>query len=149
MFGNLIIYLEVFLIVGLFIYFLITLYSYLKKSNDSRYSDIETEIWVNNNQELTIIYKKDNKPSQEQIENIKLKLSQFHEDIITYINQTDQYKKYLAEGITLAGISFPTSNEEFNEFDFSIDYIYSKIDYEKFLTAQFKDGKLLKLKIDD
>lgn len=149
MFGNLIIDLEVFLIVGLILYFLFTLYSYLKKSNDSRFSDIETEIWVNNNQELTIIYKKDNKPPQDQIENIKLKLGQFHEEIISYINQTDQYKKYLADGINLAGISFPTSNEEMNEFDFSIDYIYSKIDYEKFLTAQFKDGKLLKLKIDD
>jgi hypothetical protein len=149
MFGNIIIDIQVILIIGLIIYFFITLYSYLKKSKDARFSDIETETWQRDNQELSIIYKKNNRPDQSKIDDIKTKISQYHEEIISYINQSNHYKKFIENGITLAGFSFPTGKEEVNEFDFSIDYIYSKVDDERFLTAQFKNEKFLKLKVDE
>ena len=142
--GNLIIAIEVVFISILIVYFFITLFLYLRPKKENNFG-VEQETWQYGEKELTIIYKKDTRPSKEVIDRIKASLSQYEAMVMAFIDETGQYKEYKKNGIILEGFSFPVSGFENNDFDFSFDYVDSKNE-DSFLVAYFKDGKLKSIK---
>lgn len=146
--GNLIIGILIFFISMLIVYFLIILFSYLNPKKDLKFPEVESEAWQNGDKELTILYVKNSRPAQNIIDDVKNNINRYDEETIAYLNNSEQYKKYLNDGITLEGVTFPALRNDLSDLDFSIDYKFSK-DEERFLVANFKDGKIWRIKIDD
>jgi len=94
--------------------------------------------------ELTIIYNKSNRPSQDLIDSIKQEIPKLQALVLDHIKQTGRYARETKNGIQLEGISFPVFEEEKGVYDFSLDFCII-CDESRSLVATFKNGSIQKL----
>lgn len=138
---------QLFLIIALILYFFFTLYSYLRPSKNTQLAGVVSEPWLYKEKELTLIFKKDARPNQNKIDDIKNNIDQYLLMVFDFIKESEEFRKYSKDEIILEGISFPVLDTELNNFDFSIDFQYAKED-DSFLVAYLKDGKVLRLVVN-
>ena len=129
----------------LLLFVTIAIWVFVNRSKKTReIPPIEEEKWKLDEQELTIIYKKNQRPAQSLIDSIKQDLPRLEALVLDHIKHTGALKEETKEGIVLEGFSFPVFDEEKGTYDFSLDFCLTK-DENKSIVATIKNGAILKL----
>lgn len=133
----------------LLLFAVIAIWFFLNRAKKTReIPPVEEEILKLGEQELTIIYKKNYRPSQGLIDSIKQDIPKLEILVLDHIKQSGRYLRETKNGLKLEGISFPVFEEEKGAYDFSLDFCIT-CDESKSLVATFKNGSIQKLMLGE